>query len=828
MLCRPPDESTRRTTRFRAVLATFLSLVALLVISTSVSRAEGAVMDGYSPVVVSLTFDDGNADQYEARDILAAHGMRATFYLNSGRLDRSGYLSMAQAKSLVADGHEIGGHTVSHADLPTLDLDEQRRQVCQDRNALLSKGFDIRNFAYPYGDTNADTKRVVAECGYNSARGVGDIVSPGTCSGCPYAETVPPRDFLETDTPDSVRQSTSLETLEGYVQQAEANGGGWVQIVLHRVCSGCDIYSIAPDTLDQFLGWLAGRADQGVSVRTVAEVVGGTLKDPVTPPPAPAALAKDNLLRNPSLEDINTVNGTANCWQRGGYGTNSYVWALSNDAHTGVYAQQIDISAFSTGDRKLISRQDLGSCAPRVLPGHRYDVGGWYRSDSSVRLVAYYRTEAGGWVFWAQSGILPASSTWAQGRWTTPLVPTEATAVSVGLSLRSTGYMKVDDFALSDHDTTGPSVAMRSPLDGSLLRGIVPLTAEATDPSGIDHVEFLVDGVVVGSTSQAPYVYEWDTTTSEDMVVAVAARAVDTAGNVTLSESFQYSIGNSVPPDTEAPRVVLTAPLQDETVNQVVTITADVTDNDRVNLVAFYVNGTEVGLRGEEPYSISWDSSMVPDGQAQITAQAFDRSGNAGSATPITITVDNNSLDSTPPVSAVTCDGATCSDGWYRSVVQVRLVATDDESGVDSIFYTLDGTDPTPGNGMVYSEAITVDHPLLIKFRAVDGGENLEDVQALQLQVDTTAPTGVSITAPTDGSDVTGYVYIKVQATDDVGIARVRFYVDGRYLGSRITAPWQWRWNTANETKGTHTVTAVVSDPAGNVTSAAPVTVKVF
>ena len=90
-------------------------------------------------------------------------------------------LTQAQLAGLQSDGNEIGGHTVSHADLPTLDADEQKRQVCNDRVALLNQGFTVGNFAYPYGDANLTTKQTVASCGYNSARGVGDVVSPGTC-----------------------------------------------------------------------------------------------------------------------------------------------------------------------------------------------------------------------------------------------------------------------------------------------------------------------------------------------------------------------------------------------------------------------------------------------------------------------------------------------------------------------------------------------------------------------------------------------------------------------------------------------------------------------
>ena len=45
--------------------------------------------------------------------------MRGTFYLISGYLGHNGYLTRAQAHTLDAAGHEIGGHTVSHPSLPS-------------------------------------------------------------------------------------------------------------------------------------------------------------------------------------------------------------------------------------------------------------------------------------------------------------------------------------------------------------------------------------------------------------------------------------------------------------------------------------------------------------------------------------------------------------------------------------------------------------------------------------------------------------------------------------------------------------------------------------
>ena len=71
------------------------------------------------PTTVSLTFDDGEVSQFGAGAILAAHGIRGTFYLNTGAIDsrEQGAMTWAQVASLAAAGNEIGGHTRDHVHL---------------------------------------------------------------------------------------------------------------------------------------------------------------------------------------------------------------------------------------------------------------------------------------------------------------------------------------------------------------------------------------------------------------------------------------------------------------------------------------------------------------------------------------------------------------------------------------------------------------------------------------------------------------------------------------------------------------------------------------
>lgn len=791
------------------------------------AQAPAGPAESHPPVVVSLTFDDANADQYQTRALLADHAMHATFFVNSGRLGLSGYMTQAQLAGLQSDGNEIGGHTVSHADLPTLDADEQKRQVCNDRVALLNQGFTVGNFAYPYGDANLTTKQIVASCGYNSARGVGDVVSPGTCDGCPYAEQVPPADLYRTDTPDSVKLATTLDVIQGYVTQAETHGGGWVQLVLHHVCDGCDPYSVSPATLASFLDWLAPRAASGTTVKTVREVVGGSVQPGVGgPPPAPTG-SLANLLENPSLEDDSNGDGVPNCWQRGGYGSNAYAWARTADAHAGAAAQQAEVTAYTSGDRKLISSQDLGSCAPSAVTGHTYQVAGWYKASAPLRLVAYSRTSAGGWLFWSQGPQLAAAGAWTRASWTTPPMPSGATAVSVGFSLRSTGSMTVDDFTLADSDQAPPTVSVEAPSDGSLVRGTVPILAVASDNAAVDHVDFLVNGNVVGSDRDAPYGVDWDSTTLPDSVVAVTARAVDTAGNVALSAGRTYTVANTVPPDTTPPSVSLTAPADGATVSGSVTVSADADDDDRISAVDFVVGDRVVKTVTAAPYAFTWNTTSVPDGPVTVAARAVDRSANETTSAPRTVTVANSIQDSQAPASAIGCNATACASGWYTSPVSVALSASDAASGVAQIRYTLDGSDPTDATGAVYGAPFTLRASATVRFRAWDNAGNVEAVNAQRVQVDTQAPGDVAVTAPAEGATVGGTVYFKARASDDVGVARIRFYLDGRQLGSRIVTPWQWKWDTTTAGAGAHTLHVVAVDAAGNATASAPIGVTV-
>jgi hypothetical protein len=84
---------------------------------------------------------------------------------------------------------------------------------------------------------------------------------------------------------------------------------------------------------------------------------------------------------------------------------------------------------------------------------------------------------------------------------------------------------------------------------------------------------------------------------------------------------------------------------------------------------------------------------------------------------------------------------------------------------------------------------------------------------------DTISPT-VSITSPTDGATITGSHSFVATASDNVGIAKVVFTVDGStVIGTQVNAPYSFSWDTTALANGSHTLTAKAYDAAGNTAS---------
>jgi peptidoglycan/xylan/chitin deacetylase (PgdA/CDA1 family) len=227
----------------------------------------------YSNTTVTLTFDDGDADNYIIRDVLKKNNLHATFYVVSGFTGTNGYMTEEELRGLYEDGNEIGGHTLSHTKLSEVRDDELKKEICQDRLNLLAYGFEVTSFAYPYGFHDEESRQVVAECGYNNARTVAD-----------GPELISPDDLFTLKAMPYIVQDTAFAKMTRYVSGVEKEGGGWAIFVFHHVCDDCDQYAVSYDTFSRFADWLGHQQEaNGLKVKTVDEVIGGEVQPGVAP-----------------------------------------------------------------------------------------------------------------------------------------------------------------------------------------------------------------------------------------------------------------------------------------------------------------------------------------------------------------------------------------------------------------------------------------------------------------------------------------------------------------------------------------------------------------
>src|SRR5206468_7946989 len=90
-----------------------------------------------------------------------------------------------------------------------------------------------------------------------------------------------------------------------------------------------------------------------------------------------------------------------------------------------------------------------------------------------------------------------------------------------------------------------------------------------------------------------------------------------------------------------------------------------------------------------------------------------------------------------------------------------------------------------------------------------------------------TAPPATSITSPANGATVSGTTAVTASASDNVGVTKVEFYLDGALQATDTTSPYSWSWNTTTATNAAHTLTSTAYDAAGNSGTSAVVSVTV-
>lgn len=123
------------------------------------------------PGPVRLTFDDSNASDFDiALPALRARGLRASFFVLTGRLGQAGSLDQTRIRELQAAGMEIGSHGIAHLPWSRLPPEALRHELTASRRQLEAIcGREVRTAGIPFGAYNARVLRQLAAAGYAAA-----------------------------------------------------------------------------------------------------------------------------------------------------------------------------------------------------------------------------------------------------------------------------------------------------------------------------------------------------------------------------------------------------------------------------------------------------------------------------------------------------------------------------------------------------------------------------------------------------------------------------------------------------------------------------------
>lgn len=180
-------------------------------------------------------------------------------------------MNPAQVRTLQSVGHEIGGHTETHADLNSLSPDNAKLEIGGGRNDLLTgKITPVISFAYPYGNNTSAVQRLTQDAGYTTGRGVID--------GYNGRDTNRYALFSKSVTAD-----TKTSDIETWINKALLDHT-WLILTFHQVSdaqlTAGSPYATSPKTLQDIVAYIKAN---NVSVRTVSG--GASLMDGYVPPP---------------------------------------------------------------------------------------------------------------------------------------------------------------------------------------------------------------------------------------------------------------------------------------------------------------------------------------------------------------------------------------------------------------------------------------------------------------------------------------------------------------------------------------------------------------
>ncbi len=364
--------------------------------------------------------------------------------------------------------------------------------------------------------------------------------------------------------------------------------------------------------------------------------------------------------------------------------------------------------------------------------------------------------------------------------------------------------------------STSPTVAITAPAEGdTIVDGTnVSITADATDDVSVSQVEFFVDDVSIGTDTSSPYAI---TNSFADGGHTIKAVSTDGEGQ-TATDEITITVGAV----SETLDIAVSQESDDaeekNTVSGAEEVLLESSDlelcyGDRYDSDSEDYESQFVGIR--------FQNITIPIGATITNAYIqFTADGTDSDAVSIDIAGEatNNSVTFTETDGDISTRTTTTSTvnwsppEWANEGDAGAAQQTSDISDIVQEIINIAGWNS--GNAMTFvlsSSGTSKREP-----ESYDGSSS--DAPSLHIEYSTVPPPSdsptVAITAPTDGDTIINgtNVSITADATDDVSISQVEFFVDDVSIGTDTSSPYA---TTNSFADGEHTIKAVSTDGDG-------------
>ena len=377
-------------------------------------------------------------------------------------------------------------------------------------------------------------------------------------------------------------------------------------------------------------------------------------------------------------------------------------------------------------------------------------------------------------------------------------------------------------------DVTPPNVYIVHPSGNQVVSGAVPIIIGANDNDGIDHVAVYIDGKRTFETTKEPFEFIWNTDSlAPNSTHYIGAFAVDHSGNPGYATTISVQIRSITPADSTPPVVSIIYPPSGSVVSDTVRVVPSFDNESKIDYVEYYVDGYLQYTSNNSPFDFLWIVNRYINGSPHtLFARAYNYKGLAGYSNVVNVTVQSDIiLDNTPPTVNILHpqNGSVVAD-----TVDI-LAEVSDNIGIQRVELYIDGqktatrtAPPWKFEWIVSSLINGSEHSLFLY--AYDTNQNqgvssVVNVTVSSSNITDNIPPEIFISYPPAGATISGTTTIVANASDNIGVTNVEFYIDGLLAGNDATPPYEYVWDTSTLPPGSqHTLFAIAYDGAGNST----------